>query len=582
MDEFGSPILGGVRAVRRNLSSSFLSGGQRNPQVDTVTTNLLQQQSLQLTSVSDQLKNISQQISLINFNLKSVKENISLNEQLEKQREDARKNRERILAEQGLREGKESELEKKIQTSLFAPVARIGQKTRGVLEKLTSFLLTLAGGWLTLNGLDLLKAMSEGNVDKINKFKVKFLGNLALTVGSLTAISFGVKKAMTILGVFTANVSRIALGGILTSSLLGIRLLFSGLIAKGIQLALGGGSGDSGRPRTAIDTVLDVGGVIGGSIIFNAIIDRIGKLFNLKPKVKVTRSKSDGSSGKGKSGGGTRSKSGKSGRKPIEDVIKFLRNKSKNANKIPEFVNKFVNKFSKNPILKRVRTGSLLSSLFILSRVADVQANVQDIEARKEAGLITEDQAREEKISATSQGAGSFIGDMLGLKSLGTGFKIAKLKAIAAGGVVAPEVISTVIGSLVLSYFFFTEGGNIAEFLGTTFDKMRNKDKLKENFTTLGGNEVDDMGKGFFNVNLQNENIDVIKKENQAESIFDFKEGESTEFIFNTEKPIFQNNGLTGVLNDGKGGTGEFIPNINFGNNSKTFFYESLLGVPVN
>ena len=111
---------------------------------------------------------------------------------------------------------------------------------------------------------------------------------------------------------------------------------------------------------------------------------------------------------------------------------------------------------------------------------------------------------------------------------------------------------------------------------------MRNKDKLKENFTTLGGTEVDDIGKGFFNVNLQNENIDVIKKENQAESIFDFKEGESTEFIFNTEKPIFQNNGLTGVLNDGKGGTGEFLPNINFNNNSKMFFNESLLGVPVN
>tara|TARA_B100000212_G_scaffold340292_1_gene320547 strand:- start:5758 stop:7470 length:1713 start_codon:yes stop_codon:yes gene_type:complete len=570
MDEFGSPILGGVRAVRRNLSSSFLSGGQRNPQVDTVTTNLLQQQSLQLTSVSDQLKNISRQISLINFNLKSVKENISLNEQLEKQREDARKNRERILAEQGLREGKESELEKKIQTSLFAPVARIGQKTRGVLEKLTSFLLTLAGGWLTLNGLDLLKAMSEGNVDKINKFKVKFLGNLALTVGSLTAISFGVKKAMTILGVFTANVSRIALGGILTSSLLGIRLLFSGLIAKGIQLALGGGSGDSGRPRTAIDTALDIGSVIGGSIIFNAITDRIGKLFNFNSKVKV---KTDGSkgrsskSGKGKGGGGTRGKS-----KKLEDVLKFIKNKSKKA--------------AKNPIFKRMRSGAIsgafLSSLFILSTAIDVEANVQDIEARKEAGLITEDQAREEKISATSQGVGSFIGNTFGLKSLGTGLKIAKLKAIAAGGVVTPEVISTVIGSLVLSYFFFTEGGNITEFLSTTFDKMRNKDKLKENFTTLGGTEVDDIGKGFFNVNLQNENIDVIKKENQAESIFDFKEGESTEFIFNTEKPIFQNNGLTGVLNDGKGGTGEFLPNINFNNNSKMFFNESLLGVPVN
>ena len=42
MDEFGSPLIGGIRAVRRNISSSFF-GAPRQSQPDPVTTDLLQQ-----------------------------------------------------------------------------------------------------------------------------------------------------------------------------------------------------------------------------------------------------------------------------------------------------------------------------------------------------------------------------------------------------------------------------------------------------------------------------------------------------------------------------------------------------------
>ena len=156
MDEFGSPLSGGINAVRRNISSSFFGGG-RQQQADSVTTNLLQQQSLQLTSVSQQLQGISRQVSTLDFNLKAVKENLALNEQLERQREGARQNRERILAEQGLREGKESALEAKIQSSLTQPLQRIGIKTQSTLGSLSGFLLTLAGGWLTVTGIDYYK-----------------------------------------------------------------------------------------------------------------------------------------------------------------------------------------------------------------------------------------------------------------------------------------------------------------------------------------------------------------------------------------------------------------------------------------
>ena len=238
MDEFGSPLAGGIKAVRRNISSSFF-GAPRQANPDPVTTNLLQQQSLQLTSVSGQLENISRQVTSLDFSLKGVKENLALNEQLERQREGAKQNRERILAEQGLREGKESALENKIQQSLTQPLQRIGIKTQNTLGNLTQFLLTLAGGWLTITGIDLLAALSEGNVDKINKLKTRFLTGLTVIAGTMTAISLGIKKTLGILGTFSFRLAQVAFGGLLKGSLKGVQILLAGLVKK--AAVLGGG-----------------------------------------------------------------------------------------------------------------------------------------------------------------------------------------------------------------------------------------------------------------------------------------------------------------------------------------------------
>ena len=243
MDEFGSPLTGGIRAVRRNISSSFF-GAPQNSQPDSITTELLQEQSLKLSLVSGQLQNISRQVAVLDFNLKSVRENIALGDQLERQREAEKLKRERILAEQGLREGKESALEQKIQSALVFPLQRIGLKTQNILGQLGKYLLTLAGGWLTLNGFDLLQSMAEGNIDKINKLKTKFLTGLTVILGSLTAISIGMKKTLAILSVFGGNVARMAFGGLFRSSLFGVKLLLAGLVRKAAGLGnLTGGGG---------------------------------------------------------------------------------------------------------------------------------------------------------------------------------------------------------------------------------------------------------------------------------------------------------------------------------------------------
>jgi len=266
MDEFGSPLAGGIKAVRRNLSSSFLSAPKS--QADPITTDLLQQQSLQLTSVSGQLESISRQVVTLDFNLKGVKENLALNEQLERQREAAKQNRERILAEQGLREGKESALENKIQQSLTQPLQRIGIKTQSTLGNLTQFLLTLAGGWLTVTGIDLLQALAGGNVDKINKLKVRFIGGLAIIAGTLTAISLGIKRTLGVLTRFGTSLGRVAFGGLLKGGLKGVQILLRGLVKKsrGINRGIFGGGGGA------------IGSII-GDLVSLYLFNNAGKLF---------------------------------------------------------------------------------------------------------------------------------------------------------------------------------------------------------------------------------------------------------------------------------------------------------------
>ena len=112
MDEFGSPIAGGIRAVRRSVSSSVFRPVQRpepvQAQPDSITTNLLNQNSLTLTSISRQLQTVSQQVASLNFSLNGIKENLAISDRLERQREIAKQNRDRILAAQGLTEGKET------------------------------------------------------------------------------------------------------------------------------------------------------------------------------------------------------------------------------------------------------------------------------------------------------------------------------------------------------------------------------------------------------------------------------------------------------------------------------------------
>ena len=204
MDEeqgLSSPIAGGIRGIRRSVSSSIFTGRAVPPPApDPQVTSLLNQNSLTLTSVSSQLSNISDQVRGLNNSLLLIKDNLDLNDQLERRREQEKARREAILAEQALREGKESDLEKKIQFALLTPVRKVSSFAQDILGRLGNFLLFIAGGWLVDKTLTLIRLTSEGNIDKLNEFKAKFLGNLLLLGGIGVALTMGVGKIVSTVG----------------------------------------------------------------------------------------------------------------------------------------------------------------------------------------------------------------------------------------------------------------------------------------------------------------------------------------------------------------------------------------------
>ena len=213
-----SPIAGGIRGIRRSVSSSIFTGRAVPPPVaqpDPQTTSLLSQNSLTLSTVSSQLTNIADQVGSLNGSLSVIQNNLSISDTLQRQREAGRQKREAILAEQGLREGKESELEKKIQVALLSPVRRVSTFAQGILSRLTNFLLILAGGWLTDKVLTFIRLGSEGNIDALNEFKTKFLTDLAIlgTIG--IGLTVGVTKIIGSVGRLAGLTLKFAFGNLI-------------------------------------------------------------------------------------------------------------------------------------------------------------------------------------------------------------------------------------------------------------------------------------------------------------------------------------------------------------------------------
>ena len=281
MAEIASPISGGISAVRNTVSSSVFAGRPTAPttEPDTITTNLISQNSLTLSTVSQQLSSISENVGRLNFSLSVIKSNLEIADRIEQQREAAKQARERQLAEQGLREGKESQIEAKIQNALLSPVKRIAAKAQGILGRLSNFLFILVGGWLSNKVVRMLMARSDGNVTLFKKIRNDTIKGLLIIGGAFLATKLAFGRLVQSVGLLGGNIFRAVASRLIFTPIKAlINLLKSGFAGAGAKVTGGAVTSNVTRnvaqqggnrlTRGLSKNANVAGGVLGGGISY--------------------------------------------------------------------------------------------------------------------------------------------------------------------------------------------------------------------------------------------------------------------------------------------------------------------------
>jgi hypothetical protein len=241
-----------IENVRRSgalvvqLQSSLVNL-ERNLEVQT-TQNAQQTQEIStLRSTADSLR---AETATLNNGLGSVSNLIQQDSAVEKQQAAAEVESERKLAETKVRMGKESQLEQKITNALAKPVQALQKKVTNIFGRIGEALTALFAGWLTNQGIEALKAASEGNKEKLEEIKDNVLKGIGDAIKVFTAIGTGFDLIIkTITGVtakIAGFVTKLALAPVkaLTNVLRGAPLLQN--IFPGPKKPGGGGGGGPG------------------------------------------------------------------------------------------------------------------------------------------------------------------------------------------------------------------------------------------------------------------------------------------------------------------------------------------------
>ena len=249
-----SPLSNSIQGINESTVSGSIFGGNR-PDPETKST--LQSLSSSVTSLQSQvnelgknnitnskvfanlqesfaaqINSVSLQLNGVNQTLISIATITASESALEKQKDLYEQQQQQRLAEAGARGGQESLLETKIQSALSEPVKRIGNKISFGFQNLMSFITTLLGGWLTLEGIKTIKAYQDGDKKQLDDIKNSVIKTLGIAGGVFLIINIGIGKVISTITGLVANIGKFLIGG---------------LIIKPFQAVMGGlGSAASG------------------------------------------------------------------------------------------------------------------------------------------------------------------------------------------------------------------------------------------------------------------------------------------------------------------------------------------------
>lgn len=177
---------------------------------------LITKNSLQLGVVSAQLQGLTAQMQSLTGSLQVIATNLATSQALQQRQDNQAIELENKLAQQKLREGKESLIEKKIQAAALAPAQKIANKAQFTLGRLGDFFTAILGGWLLNQGVQTLKALSEGNGDKLNEIKNNVLKNLGIIAGIFVGIKLAIAAITGTFSVLGVKLLAVAAVGLFT------------------------------------------------------------------------------------------------------------------------------------------------------------------------------------------------------------------------------------------------------------------------------------------------------------------------------------------------------------------------------
>ena len=270
-----SPILGSQ--TRQNVMSGQAGisaqnvGAAINPQPisspeDIQALQVTQQNQVQIQSLQVGLNGIQNQLATLNTGLTNISTLIQNDTAAQQQILLDQQNKEKILDEQKVRAGKESEIEQKITQTFEGAATRINQQLTGLFGRVNTALMFLLGGWAINKWSELINAEQQKNtelvvdikrsiLDGIRNFGTGFILLKSGLTGTITNIltlagrigSFVIGKpfrSLQNLGRRLRGLEPITSGGSRPSISRGIRRFLPGRIGRGAQTAMEAAQGN--------------------------------------------------------------------------------------------------------------------------------------------------------------------------------------------------------------------------------------------------------------------------------------------------------------------------------------------------
>ena len=233
-------------APKRPISTFSLFNRQSRERDDSISGAVRKNQAA-INTINLSLVNITGQVVQLSNSLTQVAKNIQETSAIENLKIAQERKQQMMLADQNARRGRENNLEKGIQAALFAPVRRIGAKTRFTLARLMNFFNILLGGFLVMRTIKLIQVLTDNNQKTLKGLGERIIKQMTAAGGIFLAINGGMMLALRNLTRLASFLTQVAVTNLLIRP---IQLIFK--IAKDIAKAIALGAGGARVPPNIV------------------------------------------------------------------------------------------------------------------------------------------------------------------------------------------------------------------------------------------------------------------------------------------------------------------------------------------